>query len=297
MLSRYNEAHTELGNLAQELPNSFDVQLQSGLLAIAEGKYQEAEKLLRKIYQAGQKDPRPAVALAQSYTSQQQFEKAIQLLQEDLKKSPDSPTINGLLAFIAGQAREYDLAIKVYKDLLAKEPKSVDLRSRLALVYQTKGDFASALPILEKAQPLAPKDPQSALLLAISLERTGRIEEAKTNYQRVLQLQPENPTALNNLAFLLLGPGGNLDEAVKLAGHALQKTPGQANYADTLGWAYVKKNQPLAALQIFNNLVKTYPDNPTFNYHLGAALLANGEKEKARTALSTALTNKPPKNE
>ncbi|PWU05240.1 MAG: hypothetical protein C5B51_15125 [Terriglobia bacterium] len=296
-LKRYSDARSELGYLAEALPGNPDVQLQYGLLAVAEGKYQEAERVLQKIYEAGQKDPRPALALAQSYSAQQQFERAIQLLQEDSRRSPESVDLKGMLAYLAGRVGQHDLAIRVYQELVAQEPGSVELYSRLALVHHAKGDYAGAIPVLQEAGRLAPKSVQPLLLLAISLDKAGRTEEARNTYKQVLQLQPENPTALNNLAFLLVETGGDVEEAVRLASRALQKSPGQLNYADTLGWAYVQKRQPAAAIQIFNNLVKASPENATFQYHLGAALAEQGDKARARVALTTALANRPTKDQ
>jgi predicted Zn-dependent protease len=91
-LGRHSEAHAALA-ARKRFPDNPAVQLQTALLAIAQKKYKEAEAFLWKIYVPGQTDPRPGVALANIYAAQQQWEKAIQFLQEDVKKSPSSPTI------------------------------------------------------------------------------------------------------------------------------------------------------------------------------------------------------------
>src|SRR6185295_5162491 len=105
------------------------------------------------------------------------------------------------------------------------------------------------------------------------------------------------PGIQNNVAFLLVETNGNLDEAANLAQQATRQAPGQPNFSDTLGWIYIKKDMAPSALQIFENLVKKYPDEPTYRYHLGVALLKTGNKEKARTALQGALTKNPAKVE
>lgn len=55
----------------------------------------------------------------------------------------------------------------------------------------------------------------------------------------------------------------------------------------------LRKNMNEAAGQVFQGLVDRYPKNPTFRLHLGAALLAQGQKQKAREHLEQARQLKP----
>src|SRR5207249_1155204 len=141
----------------------------------------------------------------------------------------------------------------------------------------------------EKAQNLAPKDSAAAAMLAAALQAAGRSEDAQKTYRRALSLQPDNPVLSNNLAFLLAESGGDLDEALKLAYAALGKFRDRPNFLDTLGWIYLKKNMTDNAMQIFDNLVKRQPDNPTFRYHRALTLAAKGDKLMARVQFEEAL--------
>jgi predicted Zn-dependent protease len=102
---------------------------------------------------------------------------------------------------------------------------------------------------------------------------------------------------MNNLAFLLSNTGGDLDEAIKLAQRAVQKFPAQPNFADTMGYVYLKKGMRDSAVQTFTNLVQKYPKVPLFRYHLGMALVETGDKVRARKELETALANHPSQDE
>jgi predicted Zn-dependent protease len=77
----------------------------------------------------------------------------------------------------------------------------------------------------------------------------------------------------------------------------VQKAPQEPGFTDTLGWIYLKKNMADAALQIFTNLAAKYPDNPTYHYHLGAALAAHRDWVQARAELNTALLRGPDKSD
>jgi len=47
------------------------------------------------------------------------------------------------------------------------------------------------------------------------------------------------------------------------------------------------------AARLFGNVAQKDPENATYRYHLGVALLQKGEKNKARTEFQAALTKKP----
>jgi predicted Zn-dependent protease len=98
---------------------------------------------------------------------------------------------------------------------------------------------------------------------------------------------------LNNIAYSLAETGGNLDEALRLAQHALQKKPGHPTLTDTLGWIYLKKGMKDSAVQTFTNLVRQQPQDPTFRYHLGMAFLEKGDKTKAKSEFEKSLSNQP----
>ena len=79
-------------------------------------------------------------------------------------------------------------------------------------------------------------------------------------YQKSLQIQPDNPVASNNLAYVMLQTGGNVDVAISLA-----------QTADTLGWAYYQKGLYPTAIDLFKEALKKVPNDPTFQDHLKKA--------------------------
>jgi predicted Zn-dependent protease len=56
---------------------------------------------------------------------------------------------------------------------------------------------------------------------------------------------------------------------------------------------YLKKKLGDSAVHVFQNLAKKYPDNPTFRYHYGLALVESGQKARAKAELEAALPKKP----
>ncbi len=284
-------ARAELTNLSKDAPKDTQPQLELGLLDLSEQKYPEAIGIFDKLRASG--DPRAVAGLAMSYASQMHYEKALEILNEGLKKSPNSGVLVSERANTAALAGQYDLAIAEFRELIAAAPKSVLQRLRLGDVYTLKGDDNDAIAVYREAVNLSPKDLNAGLTLGRALSRASRANEAKAQFQAVLTVHPDDPAALNEMAYFLSQNGGDLDEALRLGQRALEKTPGQPSYSDTIGYIYLKKGLRDSAIQVFSNLVQKYPEDPTFHYHLAMALFEKGEKGRAKKELNTALTSHP----
>jgi len=287
-------ARAELTRLVGDFPQYVEPKLELGLLALSEKKYQEAREIFGRL---GGNDPRAVSGLAAVSSSERQFAKAIEVLNGALQKSPDSQMLREQLANTAVAAGQYDLAIAEFKKLVSSQSKSAILQLRLGQAYDLKGDYNSAIACYREAQALSPQDQGSRFMLAATLAKTGHTDEAQTQYRTLLKSHPDNWLAMNNLAYLLAETGGDLDEALSLAQRAAQKFPSQSHFSDTIGYVYLKKGMHDNAVRTFSGLVQKYPNNPTFHYHLGMALLETGDKAAAKNELGAALANHPSEDE
>jgi tetratricopeptide (TPR) repeat protein len=290
---QYAKAHAGLAALEKEYPQNREVQYQLAALELAEKKYPSAAARLQLLYAEAKDDPRALTILVDVYRDQGRLDRALALLTAELKKSPDSATIRAMLADTAMHARNYDLALEHYQVLQARGIRSEQLQMRLGAVYEFKGKYPEAVAAFEMAKNLAPRDPAASAALADALRLAGRKADAVANYRGALALDPENPKTMNSLAYLLADDSDKLDEARSLAERALQKAPGEPDFADTLGLVYLRKNLADSAAHVFENLVKKHPDNSLYLYHYGLALFQTGQKAKAKAELEAALPKRP----
>jgi tetratricopeptide (TPR) repeat protein len=289
-------AGAELDALLREYPNSLNINLHMAVLETVEKKYRDAEARYLRFYVRGQKDLRPLEGLIQVYSQDHHFDKALQLLDQELKQSPNSQALHLLMAGTATQAGKLDLATNEYEWLRSKDPKSIQAYVSLGEMYQLKGDVNSALKSYEKAREFAPNDPRIIAIIAYLQQTTGgQNNQAIVNLRKQLALDPENTVAMNNLAFALADTGNDLDQALSLAEKAQKKAPSNAGIADTLGWVYTKKGLNDSAIQIFIGLVRKYPDDPTLRYHYAVALLQKGQTDEAKAEFVISLSKNPPK--
>jgi predicted Zn-dependent protease len=241
-------------------------------------------------------NPQLYAALAQAYQGQKEPEKAIQALQDELKRSPGAVGLRQVLAQVAMSFGKYDMAIEQYRQLAAAAPASTEIQRGLAAAYTAQGNAAAAAGILETAVQKDPSQMAASLDLAHALLSAGRVGDAKAQYRRMLKVEPNNPNALNDLAYLMAESGENLDEALAFARKGAQfatEPTLKTSLADTLGWIYLKKRMYDSALQSFQSLVNSNPGSMTFRYHLGSTLFEMGNKPKAKAELEAALAARP----
>ena len=124
---------------------------------------------------------------------------------------------------------------------------------------------------------------------AMIYDRMGDQGKAIADLRRVVELAPDNANGLNALGYILLSPTKkNLDEAFKLIQAAYQIEPENPAINDSLGWAYFLKDDVQTALPYLQYAFEKYPDAEVAA-HLGEALWASGEQEKAKKIWTDSL--------
>ncbi len=293
---RYPEARAELTGLATRYPQVRQVKFRLGVLALSEKKFKEAEQIMSQLNASGPDDPQVKLALAQAYSAQNEPAKGMALLQDEVRRNPDAFAVRQMLANFAMQTGKYDVAVEQYGQMQQMAPTSRDAQLGMANALMARGDSAGAITILQKVATAEPGNVNLGLQVAQALAGAGRLGEAKAKYRSLLAADPNNANALNDLAFLMAESGDSLDQALSMAQKSEQNAVApdlKLSASDTLGWIYLKKKMDDNALQTFQVLVRKSPGNATFRYHLGAALLRKGDREKARVELQAALSARP----
>ena len=288
---KYDLAGKDLESILRASPQNVAASLQLGLLEIQRGNFRAADTALMPLQAVSGADP--SGSAFERYATQADIDEAFDVLKKAVIQSPEHMVIHNVWATLAMYVHQYDRAIAELGTILVNNPNATGIYLRLAEVHRMRGDMNSCISALERAQRSAPGTALPTILLASAFESSGRVDLAVVQYRRALELQPEDPRIVNHLARTIAETDGNLDEALVLARRAVQKTPDQPQFSDTLGWVYFKKNMLDSALKILDGLAKKYPDDPSIQYHLGAALLQKGDKRGSRIALRVALANKP----
>jgi len=293
-----DEARNEFQHLLRQNPADKESRLQLVLLEIESKHYKDAEAILRApgLGPNETNDPRFLQAWARLQVAENQPKQALTLLSEVVNKQPNNTAARLLLARLAAGVGQLDIASDQYKHLI-EHTKSPDLYYDLGLVQEAKGDYTPAMETFQAMKGLAPADFRSEFAMGHVSESDGRITDAIEHYDNALKLNPDNAVVLNNLAFLLADSGADPDRAVDLARVAQAKYPSAPSFADTVGYAYLKRSMTDSAIQVFSGLVQRYPSQSTYRYHLALALLKKGEKEHALQELKACLKEPQPQKQ
>ena len=198
------------------------------------------EDELQKLCRLFPSHPLPPYRLSLLYRRSQNFPEALNQALKALELNTQSPEIVVNAAGLYNRRHNDVNAEKLYRRALELDSRSVPALVGLASVLSRKKDFASAEPLYKQALDLSPKD-----------------IDALINYADMLFIQKDLK---------------EYDEALGLFFNALEKdrTCGEyaVNIAETL--VLMHRDTPDKALQIAQNWVKNYPENPLAHHTLAS---------------------------
>jgi tetratricopeptide (TPR) repeat protein len=297
---------------------------------IAEGSQKAYDKADADFHQAIKLDPKNSsgyLELAQLRLFQQKTPEAQTLLEQALELNPNSSRALRLLAAALMSEKQPAKAISRVQDQIAKSPQNADMYNLLAELQMNTGDAKDALATAEKAMQLNPNDSSAVItytraeviagdpakavakwqqwttdhptdvqgltMLGTMQESQGDRNGAMATYKKALAIQPEQPIAANNLAYLMVDTGQNLDVALSLAQIARRGMPSSPNTADTLAWIYYQKGNFASARDLLEDAVKTAPNSASIHYHLGMTYTKLSNNAEAMTHLKKAVALAP----
>lgn len=262
-------------------------------IRFAQKRFADAQRLCE---QALEHDPNYVQALGgivASYEQQKEPAKAIERVGSQIAKSPNNADYEQLYARLLMDAKRYEeaeAAAQKAVDINGSDSVSILL---LAAAQAHRGELDKEAASYEAAIKANPRDARTYFYYASLEDSRGNWQKAEDLDQKALQMQPEFALAANDLAFLMLDHGGNVDLALSIAQKARQEAPDNPNFADTLAWAYYQKGAYQSAIDLLHESVKKYPQVGVFHYHLGMAYQKVNDKPHARLELQRFLQLTP----
>jgi Flp pilus assembly protein TadD len=150
---------------------------------------------------------------------------------------------------------------------------------------------AQGSPSLKVCEKAVEKNPQDAIAnndLGWAYRQSGNADKAQQYLRAAIKLNAKLSQAHSNLSVVLLDQG-KTDEAISEAREAVAIDANNAIFHVVLGNALEKKNDTKGAIEEYRTAVKLKADYENALYHLGQALLTNGDKTEAKAVLSQAL--------
>ena len=307
-----------------QFPNAY---LWRGMAEGNKKAYDKADADFREAIKLDPKNSAGYLELAQLRLLQQKIPESKTLLEQALDLNPNSSRALRFLASALMIEKQPAQAISRVQTQIAKSPQNSDMYNLLAELQLATGDPKGGLASAEKAMQINPADPTAVIdysraelsvgdpaqavakwkqwtkdhptdvrgltLLGTLQDSQGDRAGAMDSYKKALAIQPEQPIAANNLAFLMVETGQNLDVALSLAQTARRGMPTSPSSADTLAWIYYQKGNYTSARDLLEDAIKLAPNDAAVHYHLGMTYAKLSNNADAVTHLKKAAALAP----
>lgn len=283
------KAASDLSTAIRLSPRAPQAYIELAKLQFQQHRAADGEALLEQVLQRNPGEI-GAMRLLTSYDLyQKQPQKAIARLNQQIEKSPTNSALLDLLSEVLIQQGNLKLASATAEKAMqidSADPDAVMLAVKTAIQM---GQVPGAIATWQKWLKSHPNDANAIAILGMLEEANGNTQLAEADYRQSLQIQPQQPVASNNLAYLMLQNGEDVDVALSLAQTARQKMPNSPNTADTLAWAYYHKGTYQFARQLLEDGLRADPTSAAMEYHLGMVYSKLKDKGDAVTHLKKAV--------
>jgi len=200
------------------------------------------------------------------------------------------------VAELAGEylaTEDFERAAQLYEQLVAQEENNTQIHSNLGYVYARLGRLEDAIRENQRVIELNPNDYISHRNLVLLYRDSGQTDLALQQANQMLAVTPDQELGPS---YLLVGTlyeaADRWDEAINAYQQAINADPGLAQAHAALGNAYLRQQQPQAALDAFLALAELTPDDYAVHQQLALLYSQLGQPEpalvEARLALSLA---------
>lgn len=193
--------------------------------------------------------------------NQRDYEKALETYERLVERYPADNVAQNNLAVTAFYAMDFGRALEVGREVADRFPDHSGYRANLALYAMYASRFAEASAVAQKVIEDDPRSAYAFVVLALTHAAAGDFAAAADTYQRMTELdQFGRSIAIEGLADLAIYRG-DMDAAIEILD-------------DAIGKEFAQNANHTAALKLVMR---------------AEALLQTGEREKARSAIDTAL--------
>jgi tetratricopeptide (TPR) repeat protein len=196
---RYDESAASVAAVLQRDPGYPDALLLSGRLWLAQGKPEEAVKVLENAKSLYPTYPQVEYLLAQAYLAEGANEKAAVNLGLAVSQAPDFVEAVLALADIDTNKGDWDTVVGLLTPLLDKHPEVLRARYLLANAYIHRNEPATAIGALKQIAEATPKDPKPYLLTGMVLLQQNDRADARKEFEQALSLAPDFLPAFEQL--------------------------------------------------------------------------------------------------
>ena len=299
-VEEYQKAHDIYGKLLEQYPKNPQLREKRALTFLALEDVSRAELELRMLLRENPTNPHYCLLLGDIYQQRKQFKEAGDFYYYAATINPSHPEIYLLAAAMRLEEGSPQKALDAVE--LARNAGILSFRLEYvsAIAYMQLGRYEDALKCMLAAEEVDKESggenlqPVFYLLLADLYDQIGKADESLALVESVYEKNPDSAEVLNALGYIYADQGIHLEKALEMIQKAVQESPDNEAYLDSLAWVLYKLGKPEEALphqlKIFESSPKLNPEaGAVYSDHLGDIYNALGKKDEAVEAWKKAL--------
>ena len=255
------KAREEYLQVLQLDPKSEPAPYNLGLIEMDSKNWDEAEKWFSRIPADSNLYPDAQAQIIWLKYQQGKKEEAVSQAKDLTAKHPGKKTFWLILIEIYQKEEQYQQAVQTLEEALNHIPQDPDLFYSLAVVYSLQGDPEKALEFAQLALNKKPDDP--ALLNFIGytwVDARINLDQAEAYLKKALAKEPENGAIIDSIGWLYFQKGQSR-EALKWIRRAEEKIPEDPEILKHLGQIYLKLGDKKKARESLEKALAHHPNS------------------------------------
>lgn len=286
------KAQQQFATLLQQHPGDNQLKLTLALLSLENGDYINGDQLLLELTKVPASANEAFYFLGLSAQKQQQKQTAIDFYQQVKSGKRLLPSYHQLGNLLL-ELNKSDQIHRHFESARTKNPtQSNSLYIIEAELLSKHGENDAALALLNRALESDPGDANLLYSRAMVFEKTNDLVAMEIDLRAILAKDPDNAMVLNALGYTLADRTTRYEEALALITRANELKPNDPAITDSLGWAQFRLGNYQQAIELLEQALAAFPDHEVAA-HLGEALWATGQQQRAREIWGKALEQSP----
>jgi tetratricopeptide (TPR) repeat protein len=285
---QYDECASVVTKILAHDPGNFEAQLQSGNIALATRKVDDAVGQFERMDAGNKKSPQIKYHLALAYLQKGETTKAVASLHEAIALDHNFVPAILLLAEVDVRSGDSTEAVALLTQLVKAQPTNGKAQTLLATAYLVQRQPAKALEVYRQMAKDSPKNPAIPHLIGTVYKTQGDKTHARESFAKALALQPDYFPALEALTDLDVSDKRFADARARVAAE-IERSPKAAppwNLQGSIFWAEGQTNQAESA---FSKAIELDPDFTPAYLALAKLCLDAHKEDEALARLTTLL--------
>jgi tetratricopeptide (TPR) repeat protein len=291
-LDRLDEARQELDSLRNEAAFRDEADLRLGKLAYQMGDMAEAGRRFGSLISSQSAAPEAFFYLSSIAEREGRTDLALEGYSK-LAEAGAGLIVRGRAARLLMKKDERTAAFRMLDEFAQKErSEALDVEFAKAALLEDAGKSTEAIALLQLALERYPNHPGLLYQVALMQDKAGMVRESIRSFESLLKARPEDASLLNALGYSLADRNQKLPRAEQLIRKALESSPDNPAFLDSLGWVRFRRGDVEGALPHLERAYRIFPDAEIAS-HWGEALWTSGKQAEARALWARSLARSP----